>query len=49
VVRRRYVSPVLSYRAGVESSGGSRKQEFLDSAKYFAANVINNSGNIAIG
>jgi hypothetical protein len=32
-------------RAGVESSGGTRKQEFLDSAKYFAANVINNSGN----
>lgn len=30
-------------RAGVESSGGTRKQEFLDSAKYFAANVINNS------
>jgi starch-binding outer membrane protein, SusD/RagB family len=31
-------------RAGVESSGGTRKQEFLDSAKYFAADVINNSG-----
>ena len=31
-------------RAGVESSGGARKQEFLDSAKYYAANVINNSG-----
>jgi hypothetical protein len=31
-------------RAGVESSGGARKQEFLDSAKYFAADVINNSG-----
>jgi starch-binding outer membrane protein, SusD/RagB family len=31
-------------RAGVESNGGSRKQEFLDSAKYFAADVINNSG-----
>lgn len=30
-------------RAGVESNGGSRKQEFLDSAKYFAADVINNS------
>lgn len=29
-------------RAGVESNGGARKQEFLDSAKYFAANVINN-------
>jgi hypothetical protein len=29
-------------RAGVEASGGARKQEFLDSAKYFAANVINN-------
>jgi starch-binding outer membrane protein, SusD/RagB family len=31
-------------RAGVESTGGSRKQEFLDSAKYYAADVINNSG-----
>ncbi len=31
-------------RAGVESSGGTRKQEFLDSAKYYAARVINNSG-----
>lgn len=31
-------------RAGVEASGGVRKQEFLDSAKYFAADVINNSG-----
>lgn len=31
-------------RAGVESTGGVRKQEFLDSAKYFAADVINNSG-----
>lgn len=31
-------------RAGVESSGGVRKQEFLDSAKYYAADVINNSG-----
>lgn len=31
-------------RAGVESSNGTRKQEFLDSAKYFAADVINNSG-----
>jgi starch-binding outer membrane protein, SusD/RagB family len=31
-------------RAGVESSGGARKQEFLDSAKYYAARVINNSG-----
>lgn len=31
-------------RAGVESNGGVRKQEFLDSAKYFAADVINNSG-----
>ena len=30
-------------RAGVESAGGMRKQEFLDSAKYFAADVINNS------
>jgi hypothetical protein len=31
-------------RAGVESTGGVRKQEFLDSAKFFAASVINNSG-----
>lgn len=31
-------------RAGVESSGGSRNQIFLDSAKYYAADVINNSG-----
>jgi starch-binding outer membrane protein, SusD/RagB family len=31
-------------RAGVEASGGSRNQMFLDSAKYFAADVINNSG-----
>ena len=31
-------------RAGVESNGGMRKQEFLDSAKYYAARVINNSG-----
>jgi hypothetical protein len=31
-------------RAGVESTGGSRKQEFLDSAKYFASDVITNSG-----
>ena len=31
-------------RAGVESTGGIRKQQFLDSAKYFAADVINNSG-----
>lgn len=31
-------------RAGVESSGGARKQEFLDSAKYYAADVINHSG-----
>jgi hypothetical protein len=30
-------------RSGVESSGGVRKQEFLDSAKYFSADVINNS------
>ena len=30
-------------RAGVESTGGSRNQTFLDSAKYFAADVINNS------
>lgn len=31
-------------RAGVESTGGTRKAEFLDSAKYYAARVINNSG-----
>ncbi|WP_121356252.1 RagB/SusD family nutrient uptake outer membrane protein [Flavisolibacter nicotianae] len=31
-------------RAGVEASGGTRKQEFLDSAKYYAQRVIQNSG-----
>ena len=31
-------------RAGVESTGGQRKQEFLDSAKYYAQDVILNSG-----
>lgn len=31
-------------RAGVEAAGGVRKQQFLDSAKYYAARVINNSG-----
>ena len=31
-------------RAGVESAGGVRKQEFLDSAKYFAQRVITMSG-----
>ncbi len=31
-------------RAGVESNGGVRKQEFLDSAKYYAARVISSSG-----
>ena len=31
-------------RAGVESSSGTRNQQFLDSAKYFAADVIKNSG-----
>jgi len=31
-------------RAGVESTGGTKKQQFLDSAKYFAQRVINNSG-----
>lgn len=31
-------------RSGVESNGGSRKQEFLDSAKYYAQRVIINSG-----
>ena len=31
--------------AGVESGGnGTRNQQFLDSAKYYAADVINNSG-----
>jgi len=29
-------------RAGVEPGGGSRNQQFLDSAKYYAADVINN-------
>ena len=31
-------------RAGVESSGGVRKQQFLDSAKYYADRVITLSG-----
>ena len=31
-------------RAGVEANGGARNQSFLDSAKYFAERVINNSG-----
>lgn len=31
-------------RAGVEATGGTRKQEFLDSAKYFAKRVITMSG-----
>ena len=31
-------------RAGVESSGGSRNQQFLDSAKYYAQRVITQSG-----
>ncbi len=31
-------------RSGVESNGGARKQEYLDSAKYYAQRVINNSG-----
>ncbi len=31
-------------RAGVESENGMRKQEFLDSAKYYAERVISNSG-----
>lgn len=31
-------------RAGVESSGTTRKQEFLDSAKYYADRVITKSG-----
>lgn len=31
-------------RAGVESSGGVRNQTFLDSAKYFAKRVIEQSG-----
>ncbi len=31
-------------RAGVEATGGARNQMFLDSAKYYAASVINNSG-----
>ncbi|MEO6723047.1 MAG: RagB/SusD family nutrient uptake outer membrane protein [Ferruginibacter sp.] len=30
-------------RAGVESNGGARNQVFLDSAKYYAQRVINNS------
>ena len=31
-------------RAGVEASGGTRNQSFLDSAKYFAERVITQSG-----
>ena len=31
-------------RAGVESTGGSRSQVFLDSAKYYSQRVINMSG-----
>jgi len=31
-------------RAGVESSGGQRNQDYLDSAKYYAKDVITNSG-----
>lgn len=31
-------------RAGVEANGGTRNQSFLDSARYFAERVINNSG-----
>jgi hypothetical protein len=31
-------------RAGVEATGGSRKQQFLDSAKYYAKRVITLSG-----
>lgn len=31
-------------RAGVESAGGSRNQQFLDSAKYYAQDVITKSG-----
>lgn len=31
-------------RAGVESSGGQRNQQFLDSARYYAQDVITKSG-----
>ncbi|MES2649342.1 MAG: RagB/SusD family nutrient uptake outer membrane protein [Bacteroidota bacterium] len=31
-------------RAGVESNGGARNQQFLDSAKYYAQRVITQSG-----
>jgi hypothetical protein len=31
-------------RAGVESTGGQRNQQFLDSAKYYAKEVITSSG-----
>lgn len=31
-------------RAGVGSTGGSRNQQYLDSAKYYAADVIQHSG-----
>ncbi len=33
-------------RSGVESSGGARKQLFLDSAKYYSQRVIQNSGKV---
>ncbi|MGK2860636.1 MAG: RagB/SusD family nutrient uptake outer membrane protein [Chitinophagaceae bacterium] len=31
-------------RSGVEGTGGQRKQEYLDSARYYAQRVITNSG-----
>jgi starch-binding outer membrane protein, SusD/RagB family len=31
-------------RAGVEANGATRNQQFLDSARYYAERVINNSG-----
>lgn len=36
-------------RAGVESAGGARNASFLDSAKYYAQRVINNSGKKLLG
>lgn len=36
-------------RAGVESQGGVRNQVFLDSAKYYAQQVINNSNKSLLG
>ncbi|WEK33409.1 MAG: RagB/SusD family nutrient uptake outer membrane protein [Candidatus Pseudobacter hemicellulosilyticus] len=36
-------------RAGVESTGGQRNQQFLDSARYFSERVIKNGGYTLLG